>query len=327
MRSQRKKEHIELALQDTKPRSSFSNIQLEPFSIPDFNLEDVDLSSQYLGKDFPYPIYINAMTGGSDTSYEINKNLARLARNFNLMMACGSQQIALDDPTFKESFTVIREENPQGFVVGNVSANSNYNQLNEASEMIKADAMQIHINVAQELTMDEGDRIFSHWRSNIRESINTYDKPIIVKEVGFGMSKKTVDTLIQLGVENIDVSGRGGTNFIQIENTRSKRKKYEYLETWGLTTTESLFQNKQIQHGITLLASGGVETPLDVVKCLVLGAKAVGLSKYFLKLSYLSEEEQILTLSLFIEDIKKIMLLVGAKNIEALSEVNYTYEK
>ncbi|WZU01553.1 hypothetical protein MGH68_19450 [Erysipelothrix sp. D19-032] len=112
--------------------------------------------------------------------------------------------------------------------------------------MIKADALGIHINIAQEITMDEGDRDFAHWLDHIEAIIRSVDVPVIVKEVGFGMSDETVRQLLDRGVRYVDVSGRGGTNFIMIENARSERKRYDYLADWGLTPVESLLMTHLI---------------------------------------------------------------------------------
>lgn len=82
--------------------------------------------------------------------------------------------------------------------------------------------MQIHLNVPQELVMPEGDHDFHEWQKNIEETIQQLSVPVIVKEVGFGMSKETIQQLQLLGAQAADVSGRGGTSFSQIENARRK---------------------------------------------------------------------------------------------------------
>ncbi len=46
--------------------------------------------------------------------------------------------------------------------------------------------------------------------------------PVVVKEVGFGMSRETIQQLLAIGVQTIDVAGSGGTSFTQIENARRK---------------------------------------------------------------------------------------------------------
>jgi isopentenyl-diphosphate delta-isomerase len=74
--------------------------------------------------------------------------------------------------------------------------------------------------------MPEGDRDFSNWLKNIENIVKNVGVPVIVKEVGFGMSKKALEELINIGVKTIDISGTGGTNFARIENFRRVEDKY-----------------------------------------------------------------------------------------------------
>ena len=98
--------------------------------------------------------------------------------------------------------------------------------------------------------------------------------PVVLKEVGFGMDLKTIETAYDLGIKTFDISGRGGTSFAYIENQRGDNRSY--LNDWGQTTVQSLLNAQSMVDKVEILASGGVRHPLDMVKCLVLGAKAVG---------------------------------------------------
>ncbi len=320
MRSKRKDEHVDLALKQEVYENDFDKVHLIHQSLPSYDLDDIVLNTHFLNHDFNLPIYINAMTGGSLKTLEINKKLALLAQKHGLAMAVGSQHVALDDAQYEASFKIVRETYPEGFLIGNVNANATVQQAKHAIEMIGANALGIHINPAQELTMDEGDRHFKHWMKNIEAIVKAVDVPVIVKEVGNGFSKETVQKLISLGVKHVDVSGRGGTNFIWIENARSEEKRYDYLENWGLSTVASLIDNKDHQNNVEILASGGVQNPLDVVKCLVLGAKAVGMSGMFLKAVMNDREKDI---NAFIEDLKKIMILVDVNEVSKLPYIRY----
>ena len=320
MRSKRKDEHVDLALKQEVYENDFDKVHLIHQSFPSYDLDDIVLNTHFLNHDFNLPIYINAMTGGSLKTLEINKKLALLAQKHGLAMAVGSQHVALDDAQYEASFKIVRETYPEGFLIGNVNANATVQQAKRAIEMIGANALGIHINPAQELTMDEGDRHFKHWMKNIEAIVKAVDVPVIVKEVGNGFSKETVQKLISLGVKHVDVSGRGGTNFIWIENARSEEKRYDYLENWGLSTVASLIDNKDHQNNVEILASGGVQNPLDVVKCLVLGAKAVGMSGMFLKAVMNDREKDI---DAFIEDLKKIMILVDVNEVSKLPYIRY----
>lgn len=324
MRSKRKDEHVTLALRQNVYQSDFDTIRIIHQSLPNINLSDVDASIQFLGQTMKYPIYINAMTGGSEKTEILNRKLARIARVFGLPMAVGSQHAALDDPSLASSYRVVRDENPSGFIIGNVGANATVEDAKRAIKMIDANALGIHINVAQEIAMDEGDRDFSHWIENITQIVASVDVPVIVKEVGFGMSDKTVAQLYACGVRHVDVSGRGGTNFVWIENERSQGKRYNYLSDWGITTVESLIMTKSYQEKCNIFASGGIQNPLDAMKCLILGAQAVGISGYFLKAAHLESDAMLEEVSMFLEDFKKLMVLVGAKTIKELPNVEYT---
>ncbi|CAM3562814.1 MULTISPECIES: type 2 isopentenyl-diphosphate Delta-isomerase [Erysipelothrix] len=318
IRSQRKDDHVAHALEQNGFKNDFELVRFIHNSLPNMNFSDVDLSSHYFGHAFEYPVYINAMTGGSDKTREINQKLAMIAKHFGLAMAVGSQHVALDDASQIPSFSIVRETNPDGFIIGNINANASVDDAIRAIQMIKADALGIHINIAQEITMDEGDRDFAHWLDHIEAIIRSVDVPVIVKEVGFGMSDETVRQLLDRGVRYVDVSGRGGTNFIMIENARSERKRYDYLADWGLTPVESLLMTQPYHHQAQMLASGGVTNPLDVMKLLRLGAHGVGISGYFLKAAHLETDAMFDEVELFLEDLKKLMVLIGASDLTAL---------
>jgi isopentenyl-diphosphate delta-isomerase len=175
------------------------------------------------------------------------------------------------------------------------------------------------VNAVQEVVMPEGDRDFSGWLSSIQKIKEHISVPLIVKEVGFGMSKKTIGQLLKIGVELIDVAGQGGTNFAVIENQR-RTKAFSSFDDWGISTVQSLINAKNYPQA-QIVASGGIRTPLDVVKSLALGAKIVGLSGYFLHLvKDHTHEEAVEKLNQFIEEMKMIMLVLGKKNILALKE-------
>lgn len=320
MRSQRKDEHVKYALAQDRFFDDFDRVRLFHQSLPSYDLEEISLKSNYMNHDFEYPVYINAMTGGSLKTLEINKKLAKLAQKHQLAMAVGSQHVALDDATYEASFKVVREMYPDGFLMSNVNANASVEDAKRAIAMIDANALQIHINPAQELTMDEGDRKFKHWIHNIEAIVNNIDVPVIIKEVGNGLSYETVQKLINIGVKHVDVSGRGGTNFIWIENSRSEDKRYDYLENWGLTTVEALLDNQEHLDQVEILSSGGIKSPLDVIKCLVLGSKAVGMSGLFLKAVMNNKEHQI---DDFLNDLKKILILLDVDSVEKLSTIRF----
>ncbi len=322
MSEKRKDEHVHFAKKAQRGFNDFDRIHLLHQGLVDFNLSDVDLSTHIFGQKFALPIYINAMTGGSEKTKTINERLALIAKYLNIPLFLGSQSIALKQRDLAPSFVVARQIYPQGFLVANVSANATVEEAQEAIKMIGANALAIHINLIQELVMEEGDRMFAHWSQHIATIIKAVSVPVIVKEVGFGMSDKTIEHLISLGVKYIDVSGRGGTNFATIERMRNQEEP-SVFEHIGISTVDSLLFANQYQDKVVIHASGGVRHPLDVIKCLVLGAQAVGLSYYFLNLTTLDDKQMFEALDRFVSDLNKLMVAFGAKSIDGLKSLPY----
>lgn len=323
----RKDEHVSLAQKYYASAHSvdpFEQVKIIHRSLPELQLNDVSLQTNIGARlRLQRPFYIEAMTGGSEKTGELNRQLAHLAAKHHLAMASGSQSIAIKEPAVKNSFAIIRKENPTGIVFANLGADSSVAQAKHAIAMLNADALQLHVNVAQELIMPEGDRNFK-WRENIKTLVAAIDIPIIVKEVGFGMGQETFQELIDLGVKYVDVSGRGGTNFAQIENRRNHDNQFDDLDYWGQSTPESLLEGKQYRQQLAILASGGVTTPIDVIKCGMLGAKAVGVAGYFLHVLVTDGIDELdRVLSNWETEIQRLLLLCGVTNFQDLINVPY----
>ncbi|WP_336831536.1 type 2 isopentenyl-diphosphate Delta-isomerase [Staphylococcus pseudoxylosus] len=326
-REQRKNEHVEIAMaQQDATISDFDEIRFVHHSIPNIDVDDVDLTSDLTDFTLNQPLYINAMTGGSEWTKQINEKLAVIARETGIAMAVGSTHAALRNSKMASSFSIVRETNPEGIIFSNVGADVPVDKAIESVRLLDAQALQVHVNAPQELVMPEGNRTFSTWMENLAQIVARVDVPVIVKEVGFGMSKETIKSLNEIGIKYVDVSGRGGTNFVDIENERRTYKDMDYLGLWGQTTVESLLESTAYQQDMDILASGGVRTPLDAVKCLALGASAVGMSRPFLNhvenygiTETLSYTEQ------FTEHMKKIMTMLDAKSIKDLQHAQMIF--
>ena len=273
------------------------------------------------GAHWPLPFYINAMTGGTKTTGEVNAALARAAAATGAAIACGSQHIAVRSPQCADGFEVIRREAPDAYVLANVGPTISPLQARCAVEMIGANALQVHLNVAQELVMPEGDRDFRDWDERLTAITQAVGVPVIVKEVGFGLSLATIEALAACGASAADVAGTGGTDFVAIENERRPSKEYSHLSGWGQSTALCLLESVcgPRRAPLPVLASGGVRTPLDVARALALGARAVGVSGHFLRTvmaggSRALEEE----LSSWRQQLRIIMTLVGALDVPGL---------
>ncbi len=317
-RESRKMEHVSLALQQGKERNTaFDDIVLLHNPIPELNYDELLLNSMIGGLLTSSPIFINAMTGGAHDTLTINQQLAIVARELRIPMAVGSQMAAIKNRDLATTYSIVRKENPNGVIFANLGQEATLDQAQMAIEMIEADAIQIHLNVMQELIMPEGDRDFTGVLQRIASIVDGVEIPVIVKEVGFGISVEAVRQLKNIGVRIIDVGGKGGTNFATIENRR-REHAYPIFNNWGIPTPISLLEANQID-GIQLIGSGGIQHGLDVVKSIALGASLVGMAGSFLRVL---QKEGISGLKKYIDDlhtqIKIAMMGIGAKDITSI---------
>ena len=315
----RKDEHIKYALKYESAGNSFDDMELIQCSIPEYNLDEIDLSVNFAENTFEYPFFINAMTGGSKKGKEINR---KLAKEWNILFVTGSYSAALKNPD-DDSFEVVRKEN-KGLLLGtNIGADKNYTAGMKAVEDLNPLFLQIHVNLMQELIMPEGSRNFNEWEKNIVDFVKNIKVPLILKEVGFGMSPETVKKGMELGIKTFDISGRGGTSFAYIENMRGENR-FSYLNEWGQSTVSCLLGLKDYINKAEIIASGGVRHPLDIIKALVLGAKAVGLSGTMLRLAENNSTEEIIEIvNSWKEECRMIMCALNAKNVKELQNVKY----
>jgi isopentenyl-diphosphate delta-isomerase len=325
--SHRKDEHVSLAekFYDSTAESAFDQVRILHQSLPELALTDVEPATTFNGVTLPYPLLIEAMTGGSPTTGKLNANLAKLAAETGLPMAVGSQSVALKEPDLASTFTTVRDYNPDGIVIANVGAGHSVEAARQAVDMLGANALQVHINVAQELIMPEGDRDF-YWLDQLAELVARLDVPVIVKEVGFGMTAKTIQKLTAIGVAFVDISGRGGTSFAKIENFRRPEKDMLYLDDWGLTTVESLLECRKLTNRPYLFASGGIKTPLDAVKALALGADCVGMAGQLLHVLLHHDLDATQDwLERWLLAFKKLMLLTGSPTVKDLRKLSLVF--
>lgn len=319
----RKKEHIENFLKGKGRNSAlFEDVVLENNSFPELDFSEIETGCIFLNKKIDYPVMINAVTGGFDGAVEINRGLAELANRFNIPMAVGSQSLGLKSGNHK-SYTVVRETMKDKVVLANVSAHSGLDKVSRAVEMIRADAVQLHLNAPQEMCMEEGDRHFRGVLDNIEYVSKGIGVPVIVKEVGFGMSKTSVKKLVDMGIEYVDIGGKGGTNFIEIEDLRNTTMDYSDLYDWGIPTAACLLQCRGLSNEIKIIASGGINSPSDIVKSLTMNSEIAAVCgivlKPYMERGYNAAEKM---MEEMLHKMKVIMMLMGCRKIEELRKVN-----
>lgn len=318
----RKDEHLSLAKAFHKEKSNdFDRVRFVHQSFAESAVNEVDISTSFLSFQLPQPFYVNAMTGGSQRAKEINQQLGIIAKETGLLVATGSVSAALKDASLADTYQIMRKENPDGLIFANIGAGLGVEEAKRALDLFQANALQIHVNVPQELVMPEGDRDFTNWLTKIEAIVQAVEVPVIVKEVGFGMSQETLEKLTSIGVQAADVSGQGGTSFTQIENARRKKRELSFLDDWGQSTVISLLESQNWQKKLTILGSGGVRNSLDIVKGLALGAKSMGVAGTILA-SLMSKNGLENTLALvqqWQEEVKMLYTLLEKKTTEELT--------
>ncbi|MGT2741735.1 type 2 isopentenyl-diphosphate Delta-isomerase [Streptococcus plurextorum] len=316
----RKDDHIKYALKYQAPYNSFDDMELIHCSLPSYDLSEIDLTTQFAGRNWEFPFYINAMTGGSEKGRAVNRKLAQVAAATGIPMVTGSYSAALKNE-HPDSFD-FREDFPDLLLATNIGIDKSVELGQQTIAEMKPLFLQLHVNLMQELLMPEGEREFRSWKDNLEDYAKDLDIPIVLKEVGFGMDEKTIRFAISKGIKTVDISGRGGTSFAYIENERGGNRTY--LNDWGQTTVQALLNSRALQDEVEILASGGVRHPLDMIKCLVLGARAVGLSRTLLDLvEHKPVDEVIDIINGWKDDLRLIMCALDCSTIGELKQVDY----
>lgn len=322
----RKNDHIKYSLESYLDKDYFKDIKLFNNSIPEINYDDICLETTFLGKKIAMPVMINAMTGGSDESFKINNDLSKIASEFNIPIAVGSQSIMLKNKSVEKSFKIVRENNKDGIVISNLSALSSLDNVKRAVDSIEANAIQLHMNASQEFVMNEGDRDFSGMLKNIEHVINNINVPVILKEVGSGVSYDTCKILSNIGAEYIDVSGKGGTSFIKVEDLRNGSNFYEELEQIEIKTPHSIIFCREANKNINIISSGGINKSSQVIKSLALGANITAIAGGILRNYIYGGREEIKKYIINLElNMKKLMGCLGCETIEDIKNLKYYY--
>jgi isopentenyl-diphosphate Delta-isomerase len=329
---QRKKEHLELCL-DPASVTGPTGTGLDHYSfvhnaLPELDIDELDIRTNFLGKQLKAPLLISSMTGGFDLARRVNRNLAAAAQELGLAMGVGSQRVAIEAPSVADSFEV-RDVAPDILLLGNLGAvqlNYGYSidHCRKAVAMIGADGLILHLNVLQEAVQPEGNRNFKGLGEKIAEVCRQLEVPVVAKEVGSGISAEVAVRLKGAGVKAIDVAGRGGTSWYAVEARRAAKqgKPAEATFTdWGIPTAEALVTVRQAVPDLQIVASGGIRTGLDIAKAIALGADLSAFGQPLLAAALESPDKVIDFILVIIQEIKIAMLCVGAKNLDELKKI------
>jgi isopentenyl-diphosphate delta-isomerase len=334
----RKGEHVSIVTTENVSYrtvlSGFDALRFEHNALPELSFDEIDTTTQFLGKHLDAPLLISSMTGGYEGAEVVNRAFAKAAKQFGLAIGIGSARQALENKKYHKTFSVVRKEYPDGLVFTNiggaeVAALHSKNKLDDILrivDLVEADAIIVHLNPLQEMMQPEGSRDFRGILSGIEALCKQFTIPVIVKEVGAGISKSTARTLVTHGVLAIDIAGAGGTSWAGVELLRQNeaaRTDLDIFWDWGIPTVEALQAVRELKQSMTfgLIASGGIRTGLDVAKSIALGADLVGLAQPVIKAFVDGAEEGLFALmQTVIKQLRIAMLLSGSKTIPQLGD-------
>nr|HRC87883.1 type 2 isopentenyl-diphosphate Delta-isomerase [Thermoanaerobaculia bacterium] len=299
--------------------------RFEHCALPEIDLAEIDLSTEFLGRRLASPLLVSCMTGGTEVANQINLNLAAGAELRRVAVGVGSQRRSLEDPGQAASYAVrsVAPTVPLLANLGAVQLNYGYGveQCRQAVAMIGADALVLHLNPLQEALQPEGQTDFRGLLAKIRRVAAELPVPLIVKEVGCGLSEAVGRQLLAAGVKILDTAGAGGTSWPRIEAARAGDSALgELFADWGIATPESIQQLRRLP-GVTVIASGGIRTGLDVAKALALGADLVGLAYPFLEPATRSAEEVARRIDRINAELRLTLFCLGARNLRELAGV------
>lgn len=327
--SSRKSDHIKINL-DRDVRSSIATgleeYHLIPQALPEIDLDEVDCSLNLLGRCMNSPVLISSMTGGLKEAEKINHNLAEAAQHCRVALGIGSQRAGIEQPELLASFQV-RDAAPDILLFGNLGAvqlNYGYtvDECRKAVDMIKADALFLHLNALQEAVQPEGNTRFSNLLKKIEMVCRNLEVPVFIKEVGWGISAKDATRLASIGIAGIDVAGAGGTSWSKVEMHRisdpAQASIASSFDGWGIPTAKSLQQVRQSAPDLMVFASGGLRDGIDIAKCIALGADIGGMASPFLKSAAISADECVRSIMTVRQELRISMFACGIKNLREL---------
>jgi len=324
--TQRKQDHIDAMLQDTqieRNQSDFSSLRLMHRGLPECDIKQIHTATQFLNKPISFPFLIASMTGGAAQNLgQINRHLAEAAEACQVPMAVGSQRAMMLDSAAKQTFA-LRQYAPTVPLIANLGAiQLNYgfgvDEAKRAIETLEADALYLHLNPLQEIIQPEGDTNFLGLADKIHQLSQQIDVPIILKEVGAGLSPKDIELGLQAGIQHFDIAGRGGTSWSRIEAHRADNPLGFTFQDWGLTTLEALKLSQPYQKNAFFIASGGIRNGIDMIKAVIMGGRLCGVAAPLLKPALSSTEQVVGCIEQFKQEFTTAQFLLGIQNMDDL---------
>jgi isopentenyl-diphosphate delta-isomerase len=327
--AKRKADHLEVAASgraDFARSTLLEHVHLVHQALPELALDEIDLSTELVGKQLRAPLVITGMTGGTAEAAQVNRDLARAAQAAGVALGVGSQRAMDEHPELAATY-VVRDVAPDVVLIGNVGAVQALAmgpaRVVELAKRIGADALAIHLNPGQELIQEHGDRDFRGLVDAIRRIVEASPLPVLVKETGCGLSAEAARALAGAGVQTVDVAGAGGTSWVAVEALRAQAGSGAAslgaeLWDWGLPTAVAVAACAKAGHAV--IASGGLRSGLDVARALALGARAGGMAAPMLRAQRAGGEAGVRAeIERIVASIRSVCLLAGCRRAADLA--------
>jgi isopentenyl-diphosphate delta-isomerase len=331
MLAERKKQHLDIVLAGSSVSGSiatgFEAIRFEHVALPEIDMAAIDLSKDFLGRRIAMPFLVSSMTGGAEKAQQINHNIAIACEAIGIPFAVGSQRVAIDTNVDWGMNLELRRLAPSVPILANIGAaqlNTGYglDQARRAVEMIDADALIIHLNPLQEAVQPEGDRNWSGLTEKIGSLCQTLHVPVVVKEVGYGISPHVAERLDAVGVKIIDVAGAGGTSWAAVEALRARTPAEAAVASafgdWGQPTALAIAALRKARPDAFIIGSGGIRTGIDAAKAIRIGADLVGQAASVLKSATSSPEDVAEHFKIMSAQLRVACFCTGSSNLADL---------
>lgn len=329
--SARKADHLRINLAEdvsSDAATGLDEFHFRHLALPEIDLADVQLSTGFLDRRLAAPFVISCMTGGTEAAQPINRILAAAAQRFGFALGLGSGRALLESPELLSTFDVrdLAPDVPLLVNLGAVQLNRGLtvDHARRLVDVLRADALVIHLNPLQESLQPSGDVQFGRLLERIETLCRTLGVPVIAKEVGFGISEPDAVRLAEAGVYAIDVAGAGGTSWSEVERHRLSgplRKVAAAFRGWGTPTADSLVQVRGRLPRLPLIASGGIRNGIQAAVALALGADLVGVAGPMLRAAARGEDAAGDLAAELVETLRRVMFCTGAASLEALRQV------
>ncbi len=328
--SQRKEDHIHLALHKGNRGSAngLDQVQLTHCALPEMDFHEVDISTSFLNQRLLTPFVVSGMTAGWQGAKNLNHSIADLCHRHGWIMGVGSQRKELE--TVKsEEWSSLRKEFPSLVMMGNIGLSQLIKTplpgVQKLVSSLQAQAMVVHSNPLQECLQPEGTPEFKGGVLALKNLCQNLGVPVILKEVGFGFSRETLEKLTDTGLYAVDISGYGGTHFGNIEGQRVKDKKHKLygvakaFKYWGISTRDSLLMAQKVKKSYQIWASGGIKDGHQAAKAISLGAARVSVAGPILKALMKGGEEEASRFMTRMEyGLKVAMFCTGSKTLSQM---------